>query len=245
MPDREIEVNGGIVVYEFVGPEDGEVVVITPGGRFSKDFGGIHELADALAAGGKRVSALGSSQLRQVRRAVLRSLRVPHAGRDAGLDGAAARYRAGRRGGRIGRRSGLDHLHDDVAGSRAQARGVAHRRRHVQLVGARQRLRHDRARHGPAKRHRGDPGAGRPRRWVDRPHRRQPAEPGADPRRRHRGVRTGDEPVAGCVHPEAERVHPRRARLRVRHDHVPDVGHPWVARRTTTTRSARRTRCTR
>jgi 2-hydroxy-6-oxonona-2,4-dienedioate hydrolase len=55
MPDSEIEVNGGIVVYEFVGPEDGEVVVVTPGGRFSKDFGGIHELADALAAGGKRV----------------------------------------------------------------------------------------------------------------------------------------------------------------------------------------------
>ena len=55
MPDREIEVNGGIVVYEFVGPEDGEVVVVTPGGRFSKDFGGVHELADALAEGGKRV----------------------------------------------------------------------------------------------------------------------------------------------------------------------------------------------
>jgi len=55
MPDSEIEVNGGIVVYEFVGPEDGEVVVVTPGGRFSKDFGGIHELADALAEGGKRV----------------------------------------------------------------------------------------------------------------------------------------------------------------------------------------------
>ena len=55
MPEGEIEVNGGIVVYEFVGPEDGEVVVITPGGRFSKDHGGVHELADALAAGGKRV----------------------------------------------------------------------------------------------------------------------------------------------------------------------------------------------
>ena len=55
MPDSEIEVNGGIVVYEFVGPEDGEVVVITPGGRFSKDYGGVHELADALADGGKRV----------------------------------------------------------------------------------------------------------------------------------------------------------------------------------------------
>jgi pimeloyl-ACP methyl ester carboxylesterase len=51
----EIEINGGMVVYEFVGPENGEVVVLTPGGRFSKDYGGVHELADRLAAGGKRV----------------------------------------------------------------------------------------------------------------------------------------------------------------------------------------------
>jgi hypothetical protein len=42
MPEAEIEVNGGIVVYEFVGPDDGEVVVLTPGGRFSKDHGGAH-----------------------------------------------------------------------------------------------------------------------------------------------------------------------------------------------------------
>lgn len=55
MAEGEIEINGGIVVYEFVGPEDGEVVVLTPGGRFSKDIGGLHELADALANGGKQV----------------------------------------------------------------------------------------------------------------------------------------------------------------------------------------------
>ncbi|HVU72782.1 MAG TPA: alpha/beta hydrolase [Mycobacteriales bacterium] len=55
MAEQEIEVNGGIVVYELRGPEDGEVVVVTPGGRFSKDFGGIPDFADALAAGGKRV----------------------------------------------------------------------------------------------------------------------------------------------------------------------------------------------
>ena len=55
MPEREVEVNGGIVAYELIGPEDGEVVVITPGGRFSKDHGGVHELAEAIAAGGKRV----------------------------------------------------------------------------------------------------------------------------------------------------------------------------------------------
>lgn len=51
----EVEVNGGRVVYEFVGPEDGQVVVLTPGGRFSKDFPGVRPLAEALAAGGKRV----------------------------------------------------------------------------------------------------------------------------------------------------------------------------------------------
>ncbi len=51
----EAMVNGGVVVYEFVGPDDGEVVTLTPGGRFSKDYGGVHELAEALAAGGKRV----------------------------------------------------------------------------------------------------------------------------------------------------------------------------------------------
>jgi 2-hydroxy-6-oxonona-2,4-dienedioate hydrolase len=55
MAEGEIEINGGNVVYEFVGPDDGEVVVVTPGGRFSKDYGGVHELADALAGGGKRV----------------------------------------------------------------------------------------------------------------------------------------------------------------------------------------------
>lgn len=51
----EIEVNGGRVVYEFVGPGDGEIVVLTPGGRFSKDFPGVRPLAEALTAGGKRV----------------------------------------------------------------------------------------------------------------------------------------------------------------------------------------------
>jgi 2-hydroxy-6-oxonona-2,4-dienedioate hydrolase len=55
MAEGQVEVNGGVVVYEFVGPDDGEVVVVTPGGRFSKDVGGLHELAEALGAGGKRV----------------------------------------------------------------------------------------------------------------------------------------------------------------------------------------------
>jgi pimeloyl-ACP methyl ester carboxylesterase len=55
MTEQAVEVNGGVVVYELIGPRDGEVVVLTPGGRFSKDYGGVHELAYALADGGKRV----------------------------------------------------------------------------------------------------------------------------------------------------------------------------------------------
>lgn len=51
----EVHVNGGKVIYEFIGPVDGEVVVLTPGGRFGKDQGGVRELGEALAAGGKRV----------------------------------------------------------------------------------------------------------------------------------------------------------------------------------------------
>jgi pimeloyl-ACP methyl ester carboxylesterase len=50
-----VEVNGGRVVYELLGPEDGEKIVITPGGRFSKDVPGLHPLAEKLAEGGMRV----------------------------------------------------------------------------------------------------------------------------------------------------------------------------------------------
>lgn len=51
----EIEVNGGIVVYDLLGPEDGEVLTVTPGGRFSKEYRGVRPFAEALAAAGKRV----------------------------------------------------------------------------------------------------------------------------------------------------------------------------------------------
>jgi pimeloyl-ACP methyl ester carboxylesterase len=49
-----IEVNGISIAYEIIG--DGpRAAVITPGGRFSKDAGGIRELAGAVAQGGFRV----------------------------------------------------------------------------------------------------------------------------------------------------------------------------------------------
>lgn len=50
-----IEINGGLVAYELLGPENGKPLVLTPGGRFSKDHAGARPLAEALAAGGMRV----------------------------------------------------------------------------------------------------------------------------------------------------------------------------------------------
>jgi pimeloyl-ACP methyl ester carboxylesterase len=41
------------IAYEVVG--DGEPWVLTPGGRFSKDYGGVRELAESLAEHGKKV----------------------------------------------------------------------------------------------------------------------------------------------------------------------------------------------
>lgn len=50
-----IEINGGNVVYELLGPAGGELIVLTPGGRFSKDVPGLRPLAEELVRGGMRV----------------------------------------------------------------------------------------------------------------------------------------------------------------------------------------------
>ena len=54
MPNKKIEINGGNVVYEILGKE-GEFIVLTPGGRFSKDIPGLKPLAKKLVEGGYRV----------------------------------------------------------------------------------------------------------------------------------------------------------------------------------------------
>lgn len=51
MPRAEVE--GLSIAYEVIG--EGRPWIITPGGRFSKDYGGIRELASALAEYGNRV----------------------------------------------------------------------------------------------------------------------------------------------------------------------------------------------
>jgi pimeloyl-ACP methyl ester carboxylesterase len=52
--EKNIEINGGNVVYEILG-STGDLIVLTPGGRFSKDIPGLRPLAQALVKGGYRV----------------------------------------------------------------------------------------------------------------------------------------------------------------------------------------------
>lgn len=54
MANKKIEINGGNVVYEILGKE-GDFIVLTPGGRFSKDIPGLKPLAKRLVEGGYRV----------------------------------------------------------------------------------------------------------------------------------------------------------------------------------------------
>jgi pimeloyl-ACP methyl ester carboxylesterase len=51
---KKIAINGGNVVYEILGTE-GDFIVLTPGGRFSKEIPGLRPLAEALVDGGYRV----------------------------------------------------------------------------------------------------------------------------------------------------------------------------------------------
>ena len=52
--EKSIEINDGNVVYEILG-KTGDFIVLTPGGRFSKDIPGLRPLAQALVKGGYRV----------------------------------------------------------------------------------------------------------------------------------------------------------------------------------------------
>jgi len=52
--EQVIEINGGNVVYEILG-ETGDVIALTPGGRYSKDIEGLRPLAEELVEGGYRV----------------------------------------------------------------------------------------------------------------------------------------------------------------------------------------------
>jgi pimeloyl-ACP methyl ester carboxylesterase len=50
-----ITINGIGIEYELLGQQGAPAIALTPGGRFSKDSPGLHELGAALVAGGRRV----------------------------------------------------------------------------------------------------------------------------------------------------------------------------------------------
>ncbi len=50
-----IEINGIGIDHELIGAGDGPVIVITPGGRYPRDYPGVPQLGEALATGGYRV----------------------------------------------------------------------------------------------------------------------------------------------------------------------------------------------
>jgi pimeloyl-ACP methyl ester carboxylesterase len=50
-----VEIDGVGIAYRLLGREGAPAIVLTPGGRFSKDEPGVPELGEALANGGKRV----------------------------------------------------------------------------------------------------------------------------------------------------------------------------------------------
>ena len=224
MPDSEIEVNGGIVVYEFVGPDDGEVVVITPGGRFSKDYGGVHELADALAEGGKRVLLwdrpnCGRSDVQVYGRSeshmraetlglMLQQLGIEQVVATGGSGGARDMIVFTIMWPDLVRKLAVWSIVGGTYSTMLLATAyVLDELGTVRKQGIEGVIEMDT---GPFS-------------WAAMI-RRTPATRNAC-RDRKRGVRAGDEPLVGRVRPEAERGHPRRARLGVRDDQVPDVGH--------------------
>ena len=52
--EKIVEINGGNVLYEILG-KTGDLIALTPGGRFSKDVPGLRPLAQELVKGGYRV----------------------------------------------------------------------------------------------------------------------------------------------------------------------------------------------
>ncbi len=226
MSEGQIEINGGNVVYEFVGPDAGEVVVITPGGRFSKDYGGVHELADTLAAGGKRVLLwdrpnCGRSDVQVFGRSESH-MRAETLGK---LIQALGIERVVITGGSGGARDSIIFtiMWPDLVRKLAVWSIVGGTYSTMALAGAYVMSELQTVRtsgiEGIVELDNG------PFSWAamvaaERRQRRPAA------RDRDRGVRAGHEPMARRVRAEGERVHPGGARLGVRADPLPDADRP-------------------
>ena len=245
MAEGEIEINGGIVVYEFVGPDDGEVVVITPGGRFSKDYGGVHEMANALADGGKRVLLwdrpnCGRSDIQVYGRSEshMRAETLGLLVQELGIERLVAT------GGSGGARDMIIFtiMWPDLVRKLA-VWSIVGGTFSTMLLATAYVL--DELRTVRSQGHRGCPRDGRQPVQLGGDDPAEPAQPRPFARVRDRRVRSGDEPLARRVRPEAQRSDPGRARLGVRDHRLPDADRPRRRDRTTTTRSGPASRCTR
>lgn len=226
MADQEIEINGGIVVYEWVGPENGEKVVVTPGGRFSKDYGGIHELANSLAGGGKRVLLwdrpnCGRSDIQLYGRSEshMRAETLGLMCKELGIDEIVAVAGSG------GARDSIIFtlMWPEIATGLAVWHIVGGNYSSLVLanVYTMNELRVVRSQgiEGIVEMTSG-PGS-----WAALCG-ANPAQPRSAPRCGHGRIRADHEPVARRVYPETERTDPRRGRLGVRTDQGSDADHP-------------------
>ena len=88
------ELDGIEIAYELVG--EGQPWVLTPGGRFTKEVGGLPEMAQALADHGRHGAHLGPPELRRVVGRVPRAVGVGGPGRRARRAAPPPRSRARR-----------------------------------------------------------------------------------------------------------------------------------------------------
>ena len=147
-----IEVNGGNVVYEILG-DSGDLIALTPGGRFSKEIDGLRPLAEALAAGGYRVLLwdrpnCGASDVQFYGQSEshMRAETLQEAG-------DRPRLRAVHPCRRLRWRKGFHADHDALPRTRREAGGVEHRRRHLRQLRARLLLHHPQHSRGARHRH--------------------------------------------------------------------------------------------
>ena len=99
------ELDGIEIAYELVG--EGQPWVLTPGGRFTKEVGGLPEMARALADHGQAGADLGPSELRRVVGRVPRRVGVGGPGRGARRAPSPSRSRPHGDRRRLGRRAGV------------------------------------------------------------------------------------------------------------------------------------------
>ena len=121
-----VDVDGVSIAYEVVG--EGRPWIVTPGGRFSKDYPGVRELAGRAGRPREPGRHLGPPELRRVRAVLPRRVGVRDAGRHARGSAPGARPGPGGDRRRIGRHQGVGSRPAVIATSHVRGRGVVDQR---------------------------------------------------------------------------------------------------------------------